>query len=187
MSERGEPMKKLFLLCIALSLSMPAFGHDAAVSKETLKKLFSGAENFVNRKKALTAQQISKVEQDSGDLVQEADKNLNVFVAVAKDPDSGKMRSIGAVLMVDAKGSTGTVDMLVAYNLDGSVRKVMITSNKDDKALESEAFLSQMEGKGPSDSWDPDRDFELAGNTASAKALIRAVYRGMHLFLAFMS
>ena len=179
-------MKKLFFLYIALSLTVSAFGHDA-VSKATLKQLFPEAENFVNRQKALTAQQISKVEHDSGDLVQAADKNLNVFVAVAKDPATGKMRSIGAVLMVDAQGSTGTVDMLVAYNLDGSVKKVMITSNQDDKALESESFLSQLEGKGPADDWDPEDNFELAGNTASAKALIRAVNRGMHLFLAFMS
>jgi hypothetical protein len=97
------------------------------------------------------------------------------------------MRSIGAVLMVDAKGTAGFIDLLVAYNLDGSVKRVMIVSSEHDKALESEAFLGQLTGKGPSDSWDPEGNFELAGNPARAKAVIRAVYRGMHLFLAFMS
>ena len=179
-------MKKLLLFSMTIALTVPAFGHGG-VSKEILKQLFPGAENFVNRQKALTPQQISKVEQDSGDLVQEADKNLAVYVAVAKDPDSGRMRSIGAVLMVDAKGSAGAIDMVVAYNLDGSVKKVIITSNKDDKVLESASFLDQFQGKGPSDNWDPDGEFKLAGNPASAKALIRAVNRGMHLFLAFMS
>ena len=82
-------MKRFFLLYITLSLSVPAFGHGG-ISKEILKQLFPEAENFVNRQKALTAQQISKVEHDSGDLVQEEDKNLNVFVAVAKDPKTGK-------------------------------------------------------------------------------------------------
>ena len=179
-------MKKLLLFWITVSLAVPAFGHGGA-SKEILKQLFPEAENFVNRQKALTAEQIRKVEHDSGDLVQEADKNLNVFVAVAKDPETGKMRSIGAVLMVDATGSAGAIDLVVAYHLDGSVKKVLVSENADDKALESEAFLGQFEGKGHSDSWDPEKDFALAGNPASAKALIRAVSRGMHLFLAFVS
>ncbi|MEE8349278.1 MAG: hypothetical protein V3R94_06900, partial [Acidobacteriota bacterium] len=69
----------------------------------------------------------------------------------------------------------------------GSVKKVLVAENKDDKALESASFLGQFEGKGLSDSWDPAKDFKLAGDPASAQALIRAVYRGMHLFQAFMS
>jgi hypothetical protein len=179
-------MKKLLFLCMVLSLTVQAFGHGG-VSKEILKQLFPEAENFVNRQKALTAQQVSEVERDSGDLVQEVDKNLNVFVAVAKDPATGKMRSIGAVLMVDARGSAGAIDLVVAYNLDGSVKKVLVAENQDDKALESNSFLGQFEGKGPSDSWDPAKDFKLAGNPSSARALISAVHRGMHLFLAFIS
>ena len=180
-------MKNFVLLCMTLSLSVPAFGHGG-ISKEILKQLFPEAENFVNRQKALTAQQISKVEHDSGDLVQEADKNLNVFVAVAKDPETGKMRSIGAVFMVDVGGfPVGAIELVVACNLDGSVKKVLVLENSEDKALQAESFLSQFEGKGPSDSWDPEDNFELAGTPESAKALIKTVFRGVHLFLAFMS
>jgi len=64
---------------------------------------------------------------------------------------------------------------------------LIITENQDDKELEYEGFLSQLEGRRPSDSWDLERDFQLVGNPASAQALIREVRRGMHLFLAFMS
>ena len=180
-------MKKLFLLGMVLSLSVPAMGHGG-INKEILQQLFPEAENFVNRQKTLTAQQISKVENDSGDLVQEEDKHLNVFVAVAKDPETGKMRSIGAVFTVDVGGlPAGHLELVVAYNLDGSVKKILVTENSEDKALESESFLSQIEGKGPSDSWDPEEDFELTGSPESAKALILTVFRGVHLFLAFMS
>ena len=180
-------MKRFFLLYITLSLSVPAFGHGG-ISKEILKQLFPEAENFVNRQKALTAQQISKVEHDSGDLVQEEDKNLNVFVAVAKDPKTGKMRSLGAVFMVDVGGfPVGAIELVVAYNLDGSVKKVLVTENSEDKALQAESFLSQFEGKGPSDNWNPEDNFELAGTPESAEAFIKTVFRGVHLFLAFMS
>ena len=179
-------MRKLFLLAMTLFMTVPALGHGDALARETLKKFFPEAENFVSRKKSLTPQQLLQVEKASGDEVQAADKDLTVFVAVAKDPQTGKMQSIGAVLMVDAKGAKGSVDLAVGYNLDGSIRKVLIMENEDDKELESETFLGQLEGKGPSDSWDVDKEFRLVGNPASAQAVIRAVRRGMYLFLAFM-
>ena len=115
------------------------------------------------------------------------DKDLTVFVAVAKDPQTGKMQSIGAVLMVDAVGAKGSIEIAVGYLLDGSVKKVLIVGNEDSKELESEAFLGQLEGKSPSDGWDLENEFSLVGDHAIAQAVIRAVRRGMHLFLAFMS
>ena len=89
--------------------------------------------------------------------------------------------------MVDAKGSQGAIDMAVGYSLDGTVRKVLILENGDAKELEAEDFLGQLEGKSPSDGWDLEHEFDLVGHAASAQAVIRAVRRGMHLFLAFMS
>ena len=180
-------MRKLFLLAITLLMPVPALGHEGTLSRETLEKFFPEAENFVSRKKSLTSQQLLQVAKASGDEVQAVDKDLTVFVAVAKDPQTGKMKSIGAVLMVDAVGAKGAVDLAVSFHLDGSIRKVLIMENKDDKELESETFLGQLEGKGPSDSWDVENEFRLVGNPASAQAVIRAVRRGMHLFLVFMS
>ncbi len=179
-------MRKLFLLAMTLFMTVPALGHGGTLARETLEKFFPEAENFVSRQKSLTSQQLLQVEKASGDEVQEVDRDLTVYVAIAKDPQTGKMKSIGAVLMVDAVGAKGAVDLAVGFNLDGSVRKVLIMENKDDKALESETFLGQLEGKGPSDSWDMENGFQLVGNPASAQAVIRAVRRGMYLFLAFM-
>ena len=180
--------KKLCVLWICLlGLSIPTRAHEGGLSPETLKKLVPEAENFVTRQKALSTQAISKVEQASGTKVQAVDRNLTVYVGIAKDPQTGKTRSVGAVLMVDAKGVLGSIDLVVAYGLDGTVRKVLITKNKDDKSLESAAFLKQLEGKRPSDAWDLQKDFNLAGNPASAREVIIAVRRGMHLLLAFMN
>ncbi len=179
-------MKKLYVLLLMLFMISPALGHGGSLSRETLEKFFPEADNFVSRKKSLTPQQLLKVEKASEDKVQAVDKDLVVYVAIAKDPQTNKMKSIGAVLMVDAVGAKGTVDLAVGFNLDGSIRKVLIMENKDDKELESEAFLEQLEGKSPSESWDLEKEFRLVGNPASAQAVIRAVRRGMYLFLAFM-
>lgn len=153
---------------------------------DILKKLFPEAENFVSRQKALSSQAVAKVEQSLQGKIQEVDKNLTVYVAVAKDPQTKKTRSIGAVLMVDAKGARGPIDLAVAYKLDGSVKKVLVMKNQDDKSLESVAFLKQLEGRRPTDSWDQ-KSFSLVGNPVSARELIQAVRRGMYLFLVFMN
>ena len=178
-------MRKLFLLPMALFMTAPAFGHGDALTRETLKKFFPEADNFVSRKKSFTSQQLLQVTQAAEDAVQAVDKELTVFVALGKDPQTNKMQSLGAVLMVDAKGLKGSIDMAVGYKLDGSVKKVLIIENGDAKELESEAFLAQLEGKSPSDSWDLEHDFKLVEPSLSAQALIRAVRRGMYLFLAF--
>ena len=179
-------MQKLLLLWVTIFLTVPALGHGG-VSREILKQLFPEAENFVNRRKVLTPQQISKVERDSGDSVQKADINLEVFVAVAKDSETGKMKSLGGALMIDAAVSAGTVDMVIAYNLDGSVKKVIVMDESTDQSLNSDGFLGQFEGKGLMDGWDPETDFSLTNNSVDSRSLIKAVYRGLHLFLAFLS
>ena len=179
-------MRKLFLLSLTLLMTVPALGHGDTLTRETLEKFFPEADNFVSRKKFLTPQQVLQVEQAAEDKVQAVDRDLTVYVAVAKDPQTGKIQSIGGVLLMDALGAKGYVDVAVGYNLDGSIRKVLVLENMDDKELESETFLGQLEGKGPSDSWDVENGFRLVGNTVSAQAVIRAVRRGMHLFLAFM-
>ncbi len=179
-------MRKLLFLVMPLFMTVSALGHGGTLARETLEKFFPEAENFVSRQKSLTSQQLLQVEKASGDEVKAVDRDLTVYVAIAKDPQTGKMQSIGGVVVVDAIGAKGFLDLAVGCNLDGSIRKVLVLENMDDKALESETFLGQLEGKGPDDSWDVENGFRLVGNPASAQAVIRAVRRGMYLFLAFM-
>ena len=89
--------------------------------------------------------------------------------------------------MIDAAVSAGTVDMVIAYNLDGSVKKVIVMDESTDQSLNSDGFLGQFEGKGLMDGWDPETDFSLTNNSVDSRSLIKAVYRGLHLFLAFLS
>ncbi|MBI3940297.1 MAG: hypothetical protein HY315_05640 [Acidobacteria bacterium] len=163
------------------------WAHEGELSKDILKKFFPEAENFVSRQKSLSSQAIQKVEQALGGKVQDVDKNLTVYVAISKDPQTSKTRSIGGVLMVDTNGTLGPIDLAVGYALDGTVKKVVILKNQDEKGLESAAFLKQLEGRGLSGGWDPQKDFNLAGNPASAREVILAVRRGMLLFRAFVN
>lgn len=157
------------------------WAHQDRLSRETLEDFFPEAENFVTRKKTLTPAESLRVETLSGDALHEVDKELLVYVALGIDTKTKRYRPIGAVLMVDAEGRTGLIDMIVAFNLDGSVRGVMISNNQDDPRLNSEQFLKQFAGKSPSDSWDVGNDFRLVGDPLSAKAVVLAVRRGMYL------
>jgi len=167
-----------FLFCGSLSA-------HGVLSKETLQQLFPEAENFVSRQKALTPQQISAVEKETGRKLGPEDRSLTVYVAVATSPESGRMQSLGGILMVDAAGPGGLIDIAMACNLDGSVKRVLITGNGGEKELEDQAFLKQFESRGPSDSWEPG-DFQAAGTPESTEAVVQAVRRGVHLFMAFM-
>ncbi len=178
-------MKRLLGFWIVLFITASTLGHDTTLSPDILKKLFPEADAFVERQKRLTQQEILQVEQASGDKVQEVDQQLTVSVALVIDDQTNKISSIGAVLMVDASSPEGTIDLVVAYKLDGSVRKVLVPANEAVGLSNSEPFWTQLEGKSPSDGWNPEEDFELGGDPVRARAVIRAVRRGMHLFLAF--
>ena len=180
-------VKRLSGFWIVLFITAPTLGHDTALSPDILKKLFPQADAFVERQKRLTLQEILQVEQASGDKVQEVDQQLTLSVALVIDDQTNKIRSIGAVLMVDASSPEGTVDLVVAYNLDGSVKKVLVPANEAVGLSNSEPFWKQLEGKSPSDGWNPEEDFELGGDSVRARAVIRAVRRGMYLFLAFQN
>ena len=83
-------MRKLLFLVMPLFMTVSALGHGDALSRETLKKFFPEAENFVSRQKALTSEQLLQVEKASGDEVQAVDRYLTVYVAIAKDFGFGK-------------------------------------------------------------------------------------------------
>ena len=165
----------------------PLWAHQPWLSQETLGEFFPEAENFVSRKKTLKPEDIYEIEKLAGDKIHEVDKDLTIYVALGRDAQSGRFRSIGAVLMVDAQGIQGLVDLIVAYELNCTVKKVAIAANEDDQRLESQPFLKQFEGRSLSDSWDPDKDFQLVGNQESARAVVRAVRRGMYLLQSILN
>jgi hypothetical protein len=179
-------MKNLLALCLVLLVSTTTFGHDATLSEETLKELFPEADGFTERKKSLSPQEILEVERASGDKVQETDKETTLFVALAINDQTLKVQSMGAALMVDVEGPRGFIDLVVAYNLDGSVKKILLTQSEDNQKIRTEAFWDKLVGRGPSDSWDFQKDFGVAGDQGNEQAIILAVRRGMYLFLTFM-
>jgi hypothetical protein len=180
--------KYLALAIFAAAGISPLSGHGGPgpeIAVEILKGFFPEAQDFERRHTELSPQAVSRIEQLSGIPLRESDRDLTLYVALVKDAQTGKPRSVGAVLALDAEGEQGIIDVLVAYKPDGTVKKVRILNNRESKELESAAFLRQLEGKGPAEKWDLQKGFVLVGSSASAREIIRAVYRGMHLFLAF--
>ena len=179
-------MKNYMAFSMALLAVTATLAHDATLSEETLKGLFPEADAFTERQKSLAPHEVLQVERASGDKVQEADKEMTLFVALAINDRTQKIQSIGAALMVDVEGPRGMIDLVVAYNLDGSVKKILLTQSEDNEKIRAEAFWAKLVGRGPSDSWDFRKDFDLAGSHGNPQAIIGAVRRGMYLFLTFM-
>ncbi len=184
---KTTPVARLWLIAILFIVSLPTLSaHEKQLSREVLERFFPEAENFVSRQRVFKADEIARIEKLAGDKLHEVDRELLLYIALGIDPQTRRYHAIGAVLMVDAKGSKGLVDLTVGFRLDGSVKKVLVMGNEDDPALESESFLKQFEGRKPDDSWELEKDYKLVGDGQSARAVVLAVRRGMHLMQAVL-
>lgn len=171
----------LIISACAGLLSLPVAGHEKGFPEKTLKLAFPEAEGFTVKKRAISRSEAELVERMSGSKLQQNDLDLAVYIALGRDGATGRRRSLGMVLMLDANGPQGLIDMAVAFNTDKTVRKVIITKNENDKRIESAAFLDQFKGKGLSDALEPGKDLSFNGDLRAAREVARAVKRGLYL------
>ena len=170
----------ILLICILPALPLKA--HETGFPRETLKKVFPDALGFSARKKTLTAEQLKSVEEKSGSKIQHNDNPLSYYLALAKTPDGSGV--LGSVLMIDARGPKGGIDLAVGILRDGTVHRVVVVENKDEAGLASAEFLNQIQGKSLTSPLKVGEDIRYAGDAMSAKALLNAVHRGLHLYAA---
>jgi len=156
--------------------------HEEGFPGETLKKVFPEATGFTLRKKALTPVQLKQAEQQSGSKVESNDNPLEFYVALGKSADGSGV--LGTVLMLDASGPKGDMDLAVGVRHDGTVSRVLVTENKDDPGLGAAAFLDQIRGKLAQSPMKVGQDIQFSGNPKSAQALLNAVRRGLFLLIA---
>ncbi|MBI2815673.1 MAG: hypothetical protein HYX72_01915 [Acidobacteria bacterium] len=167
-----------FAVFILLLPLLPLMAHESGFPSETLKKVFPDASGFTARKKTLTPEQVKKVEQESGSKVQRNDNPLTYYVAVkGQDP-------LGSVVMLDTKGTKGGIDLALGVKRDGSVHKLVVVENGDDKALGQPAFLDQVAGKTSQSPLKVGQDVKFSGDAKSAQAVLNAVHRGLLLLAA---
>ena len=159
--------------------------HEAGFPAETLKKVFPEATGFTARKKTLTPDQLKQAEQQSGSKVERNDNPLAYYVALGKSTDGSGV--LGTVLMLDAKGPKGGIDLAVGIRRDGTIYRVVVTENGDDPNLSSAGFLDQIQGKNLQSPLKVGQDIRYPGDAKPAQALLNAVRRGLYLLAAAQS
>ena len=171
-------MRRIAILLLALPLAVSLVAHESGFPKETLQKVFPDATGFTARKKALTPDQVKRVEQESASKVMRNDNPLTYYVAV-KGQDA-----LGSVVMIDTRGSKGGIDLALGIRRDGSVARLVVVENSDDPALSQAAFLDQVQGKTAQSPLKLGQDIKFAGDARSAQAVLSAVRRGLILLAA---
>jgi len=165
---------------LILAVSLPA--HETGFPEKTLKSIFPDATGFTLRKKALSPEQIQKIEQLSQSKVQRNDNPFSYYVALGKSADGSGV--LGTVVVIDTRGPKGLLDLAIGVRRDGTVARVVVVENKDDPGLGAAAFLDQIKGKGIQSPLAAGRDISYAGDAKAAQALLNAVRRGLHLLAA---
>ena len=138
-----KPTKTYFGLVLGLSFALmlllvqPGWTHGGqALSKETLKKLFPQADNFVTKPLGLSADQRQKIEARLGAKLEDHDLKAPAYIA------SSKGRSVGIIWATDAHLKKGNVDVIVGVGLDGKVSGVVLDHSKV-SGLDKPAYLDQ--------------------------------------------
>ncbi len=163
-----------FGLALVLLLSTAGWAHGGEpLPKETLKKLFPQADNFVTKPLGMKVEQRKKLEAKLGAKLEDHDLNAPAYIA------SSKGRSIGIVWATDAHLTKGLVDVIIGVDLSGKVTGVVLDHSKV-PGLNMPAYLDQYKKLTTKSSFQEGKDLKpLAGQEASSKLVATAVKRGV--------
>ena len=167
------------MIALTLSVATRLGAHGEGFPEETLKSVFPDATGFTPREKTFTTEQIQQIEKASASKLASNDNPLNFYVALGKPPDGSGV--LGIVVLVDTRGPKGAIDLALGVKRDGSVARVVITENADDKSLNAAAFLDQFKGKNTQSSLALGKDITYAGDAKAAEAVLSAVRRGLQM------
>jgi hypothetical protein len=153
-------------LAVMLLLAQPGWTHGGqALSKETLKKLFPQADNFVTKPLGLSADQHKKIEARIGAKLEDHDLKAPAYIA------SSKGRSVGIVWATDAHLKKGNADVIVGVDLEGNVTGVVLDHSKV-AGLDKPAYLDQYKKLTTKSSFQQGKDLKaLAGQEPSSKLI----------------
>ncbi|MBI3896401.1 MAG: hypothetical protein HY313_10780 [Acidobacteria bacterium] len=171
-----------YCLLLGLASTVLIQAHETGFPEQTLKKVFPEATGFTARKKTLTPEQIQRIEQLSGSKLQRNDNPFSYYVALGKSADGSGV--LGTVVLIDARGPKGAVDLAIGFKKDGSVSRVVVVENGDDPKLSAKEFLDQFQGKNSKSPLALGQDIRYAGDANAGQSLLKAVRRGMYLLQA---
>jgi Na+-translocating ferredoxin:NAD+ oxidoreductase RnfG subunit len=167
------------LMSILLPLATALEGHEEGFPEQALKSVFPEATGFTAREKQFTAEQVKQIEQASMSKLAPNDNPLHFYVALGKPPDGSGV--LGIVVIVDARGPKGTIDLALGVKRDGTVARVAITENADEQGVSAPVFLDQFQGKTAQSPLALGKDITYTGNAKSAEAVLSAVRRGLQM------
>jgi hypothetical protein len=169
----------VLLLGFALALGTPVSAHEEGFPEATLKSIFPNATGFTPRQRAFTPGQVKQIEQAAASKLQRNDNPVRFYVALGKSSDGSGV--LGTVVIVDASGPNGMIDIALGVRRDGTIERVIITENADEKALGETAFLDQFKGKSVKSPLMLGKDISYSGTAGSAEAVVSAVRRSLHM------
>ena len=171
--------KVLLLLSLIVPLSAPLGAHEEGFPEKTLKSVFPEATGFTAREKKFTTEQVTQIEKAAASKLARNDNPLNFYVALGKPQDGSGV--LGIVVLVDTRGPKGGIDLALGVKRDGTVARVVITENADDKGLSAAAFLDQLQGKSAKSPLALGKDITYTGDAKAAEAVLGAVRRGLQM------
>ena len=163
------------------------WSHESEWPGKRLAEVFPKAKKFKARQVTLTAEQIARIEKETGSKVEGEDKEPTFYVAYgqAQEGKSDELQPIGAVVFIDAVGQRGNMEVNVAITPSGTLKAVSLWKHQESKQLESQEFLKQFEGdKKATDAFHVGKDITaVPGAEKASQAMATAAKRGLLMFL----
>lgn len=171
-----------FLLLLFVGLALPAGGraHDRTWPAKKLAAALPEATSFAQKQVQFTAAQLAWLEKNTGAPVRTEDRAPFFYVGT-----NAKGRSVGVVVLLDADGVNGKIEMGEAIDPDGKLLRVVLFEHGEGAAVEKRAFLDQFKGKPASDRFRVGEDLTAPESAArSAQIVADAARRGLLMGMA---
>ena len=160
--------------------------HESAWPGKRLAEVFPKAKKFKARQITLTAEQIARIEKETGSRIEGEDKAPTFYIAYGpgEDGKSGELQPMGAVVFIDAAGQRGNMEVNVAITPKGTLQSVSLWKHQESKQLESQEFLKQFEGdKKGTDAFQIGKDITaVPGAEKASQSMATAAKRGLLMF-----
>ncbi len=158
--------KILILSCLTLSLS--ALAHEKVWPEKRLRQVWPEAKTFTSRQVTLNADQMSSV-TSGGVKIASEDRSPTFYFA---QDGSATAKNLGVILFVDAYGANGKMEVSVAMDTDGRVRKTDIWSHSENAAVAQDQFLDQFVGKSIKNTFKAGADYKPVSDAVKASEAI---------------
>lgn len=185
MRRASMPVAVLLSAILVLWTSL-VWTHESAWPGKRLAGVFPKAKSFKARQVTLTAEQIARLEKETGSRIEGEDKTPTFYVAYGpvESGKSGELQPMGAVVFIDAVGEHGNMEVNVAVTPRGALQAVSLWKHQESKQLESPEFLKQFEGgKKATDTFQVGKDITaVPGAEKASQAMATAAKRGLLMF-----